>query len=207
MARKLSLALGLIVLCSFSISGARKPTLALSFHIEGQQLEGPKIVQPIKLGNPPKTFYFRRSPDLTQRHVKGYYPFLANDGSSFGAAFKLNQNGSDALNTLSTVGQHRRLLTVMDAEPVDYIVLNEPITDGYIVVWGGLTKADLAKFDKEFERIQPEKTTNSGTRSLMPERATTPAETMPAPPIRTEETAEKKKRRRLLPFGRRKKES
>lgn len=207
MARKLSLALGLVVLCSLTISGARKPSLAISFHLEGQQLDGTKMVQPIKLGNPAKVYYFRRSPEMTQRHIKGYYPFLANDGSSFGAAFKLNESGSDALTTISTVSQGRKLLTVLNAEPVDYIVLNQPIRDGYVVVWGGLTKADLAKFDKEFERIQPE-ATNGGANQLVPERATTTRreETKPAPPITDDAKEEepKKERRRLFNFGRKK---
>ena len=129
MARKLSLALGLILLCTFTISGARKPTLALSFHIEGSRMDGMKMVQPIKLGNPAKTFYFRRQPELTQRHVKGYYPFPANDGS-YGAAFVLNDNGTKTLEVLSMTHQGSKLLTVVDSEPVDHIPLDKPVTDG-----------------------------------------------------------------------------
>ncbi|MFT4546965.1 MAG: hypothetical protein ACI8XO_000233 [Verrucomicrobiales bacterium] len=207
MARKFTLALGLIVLCSLTISGARKPQLGISFHLEGSQSDGAKMVQPMRLGNPPKTYYFRRAPEMSKRHIKGYYPFPANDGSGFGVAFKLNQNGTDALTTVSTVAQGRKLLTVIDSEPVDFIVLNEPIHDGYIVVWGGLTKADLAKFDKEFPRIQPSK---SNTQSLIPERATSREETREAPPIRVEESGTEepnKKRKRLFNFGSSKKDS
>jgi len=204
MARKLSLALGLAILCALTISGARKPSLTISFHLEGEQHDGAKMVQPMKLGNPPQLYYFRRIPELTQRHIKGYYPFPANDGSSYGAAFKLNQNGSDTLTTISTVGQGRKLLTALNSEPVDFIVLNEPVRDGYIVVWGGLTKADLAKFDKKFELIQPDP--GSGANPLMPERATTPRSSEPAPPsIIDDSEAEPKKERRRL-FGRRNKD-
>ncbi len=202
MARKLSLAFGLLILCSLTISGAKKPKLAVSFHLEGAQFEGAKMVQPIKLGNPPQIFYFRRAPELSQRHILGYYPFLANDGSSFGAAFKLNQNGSDTLATISTTGQGRRLLTVLNGEPVDFIVLDQPINDGYIVAWGGLTKADLALFDKKFQRIQPSRT---GGQSLMAERATSPrADGPPPPPLIDESQAAPKKRWRLFDFGRNK---
>ena len=206
MARKLSLALGLVVLCALTTSGSRKPTLAISFHLEGAKFEGAKMVQPIKLGTPPQTFYFRRVPELTQRHIKGYYPFPADDGLSFGSAFKLNQNGTDALTTLSTIAQNRKLLTVLNGEPIDYIVLNETITDGYIVVWGGLTKADLANFDKEFARIQAQP---GAGQPLVPERATSGGSSQPAPPIRMEDEMEepKKKRKRLLPFGRRDEDS
>jgi hypothetical protein len=205
MARKLSLALALVALCSLTISGSKKPDLTVSFHLEGAQFEGAKMVQPMKLGNPPQLFYFRRSPELTQRHIVGFYPFLANDGSSFGTAFKLNQNGSDALSTISTTGQGRKLLTVIDTEPVDYTVLDQPINDGYIVVWGGLTKADLAKFDKKFERIQPERSPGSGG-SLVPERATSNREEpLSPPPLRVEDATDApKKRKRLFNFGLRK---
>ena len=204
MARKLSLALGLIVLCSLTISGARKPSFAISFHLEGIQFEGPKMVQPIRLGNPPKTHFFRRVPELTQRHIKGYYPFPANDGASYGVAFKLNKSGSDALAVISTVNQGKKLLTVVDGEPVDTTVLDKPIRDGHIVVWGGLTKSDLAKFDKKFTRIKP--ATATGAKPLMPERATRKkVEAEPAPPITDDgAAAEPKKERRRL-FGRRKK--
>ena len=200
MARKLSLALGLVVLCSLTISGAKKPQLAVSFHLEGAQFEGAKMVQPIKLGNPAKIYYFRRAPELTQRHIVGYYPFLANDGSSFGAAFKLNQNGADTLITVSTTAQGRRLLTVLNGEPVDFIIMDQPIQDGYIVVWGGLTKADLALFDQQFRRIPPARTTG---RSLMPERTTSPTSAEPAPPPLVDESqAAPKKRWKLFNFGR-----
>jgi hypothetical protein len=205
MARKLSLAFGLLVLCSLTISGARKPKLGLSFHQEGAQFEGAKMVQPIKLGNPPQTFFFRRAPELTQRHVRGYYPFLANDGSSFGAAFKLNQNGADTLSTISTTSQGRRLLIVLNGEPVDSIVMDRPIHDGYIVAWGGLTKADLALFDAEFARIQPSATNGN---SLVPERATSRRDTGPTPPPLIDESQKPSKDRwRLFNFGRNKSES
>lgn len=202
MPRKLSLALGLVVLCSLTISGGRKPKLAISFHIEGQQLDGPKMVQPMKLGNPAKVYFFRKAPELTERHIQGYYPFLANDGSSFGAAFKLNQHGSDILTTISTISQGRKLLTVLDAEPVDFIVLDKPIRDGYIVCWGGLTKADLAKFDTQFQRIQEDR--NSSANQLVPERATTPMDTRPPPPITVDDPQEAPKKQRWRPFNRNK---
>ena len=205
MARKLSLALGLIVLCSLTISGARKPKLSITFHLEGSQSDGAKMVQPIKLGNPPQIHFFRRAPEMSKRHIKGFYPFPANDGSGFGVAFKLNQSGSEALKVISTVYQGSKLMTVIDSEPVDFIVMNQPINDGYVVVWGGLTKSDLAKFEAEFRRIQPEK--NSGV-SMMPERATSRNETRKEPPIRVDGVAEapKKERKRPLNFGKRKKE-
>ncbi len=212
MVRKLSLALGLAVLCSLTISGARKPTLAVSFHLEGNSFEGAKMVQPIKLGNPPKTFYFRRQPELTQRHIDGYYPFPANDGKGFGAAFKLNQNGKDTLSSLSIHGRGRKILTVVNSEPIDYTVLDKPVNDGVLVVWGGLTKADLAKFDKEFKRILPERPEPSAAvRAGMPERATERKDERTLPPIIDADSATEKKpkkeRRKLLNFGRRKKES
>ena len=203
MVRKLSLALALAVLCTLTISGARKPSLTVSFHLEGNSFEGGKMVQPIKLGNPQKTYYFRRQPELTQRHIQGYYPFPADDGTSFGAAFKLNQNGTDTLSSLSIVGKGRKLLTVVNSEPIDYTVLDKPVTDGYLVVWGGLTKSDLAKFDGKFQRILPARGGGSGA---MPERATTPRDDRMQPPpiVDPEEATEpepKKERKKLFNFG------
>ena len=208
MARKLPLALGLLLLCTFTISGARKPALSLSFHIEGSQMDGAKMVQPMKLGNPPKTYYFRRQPELTERHVKSYYPFPASDGS-YGAAFTLNDSGTKTLTMLSTIHDGSKLLTVMNAEPVDYIQFKGQVNDGVIVVWGGLNKADLAKFDKAFTRLSPKKDGAANTASPnMPQRATrSMAEEKALPRITSEtETGAKKERRKLLNFGRKKKD-
>ena len=198
MARKISLALGLVVLCSLTISGARKPELAISFHLQGEQFEGPKFVQPMRLGTPPETYFFRKAPELTHRHIVGYYPFMANDGSSWGSAFKLNENGANTLSTISAAGRGRKLLTVINSEPVDFVVLDRPINDGYIVVWGGLTEKDLALFDKEFKRI-PRSDGGGDERRSITERATSRTED-PLPPLKiSDEDKPKKERRRLIP--------
>jgi len=202
MARKIPLALGLILLCSLTISGARKPQLNVSFHLQGEEYEGGKFVQPMRLGSPPQTYYFRKAPSLTQRHIVGYYPFQSNDGSSWGSAFKLNDNGTSTLSTISAAGRGRKLLTVINGEPVDFVVLDRTITDGYIVVWGGLTEKDLALFDKQFKRIP--RSDGGGERRPITDRATS-REEEPLPPLKiSEEDAPKK--RKLLPFRRKKKE-
>ena len=211
MVRKLSLALGLVALCALTISGSRKPKLSVSFHLEGHSYEQ-KFVQEIKLGNPPKSYFFRKQPELTQRHIVGYYPFPSNDGKGYGAAFKLNENGTNTLSTLSITGANRKLLTVVNGEPIDHTILDKPVNDGTIVVWGGLTKAELALFDKKFRRILPEPSRSSATsRAGMPERATERQDDRTMPPIIDADSATekepKKKGFKLFNFGKNKDES
>ena len=156
MPRRALLLLSSVLIPLLFFNGGRRKKLNLSFHIESTMQEGSKLVRPVRLGSPPTVVYFRKSPEISHRQIVGYYPFPAKDGQSYGCAFKLNQAGAIRLQTVTTTATGRRLLTVVNTTPVNFVVIDQPITDGYIVIWAGVTAEQLAVFGEEFQRIQPQ---------------------------------------------------
>ncbi|MEM9478805.1 MAG: hypothetical protein AAGA58_03990 [Verrucomicrobiota bacterium] len=131
-------------------AGGRKNKTFLSFHIEAESVEEGKMVERIRLGN--KEYFFRKAPEITDTHVDTFYPFPSANGRSYGVAFKLDKVGQQRLAVITEASLDKRLLTAVNLNPINFVVIDSPIRDGVIVVWSGLTAEHIAKFDKEFQR-------------------------------------------------------
>lgn len=134
--------------------------MLVSFHIEADREEATmdtqgKFVIPLTLGNPPTTYYFHKIPELTNKQIEGFYAFPSRTGEGYGTAFKLNNQGRDRLQTVTTQNSGKRLLTTVSTRPVNFVVIDRAISHGYIVVWSGLTEADLAIFRESMTEIVP----------------------------------------------------
>ncbi|MEM0895939.1 MAG: hypothetical protein AAGJ79_03560 [Verrucomicrobiota bacterium] len=157
MSNWLSASLIRLVLCAVATAlvaeahaGGRRNKTFLSFHIEAESVEEGKMVERIRLGN--KDYFFRKAPEITDLHVDTFFPFPAANGRSYGVAFKLDKVGRQRLAVITEASLDKRLLTAVELQPVNFVVIDTPIRDGVIVVWSGLTAEHIAIFDKEFER-------------------------------------------------------
>lgn len=130
-------------------AGGGKPKHSLSFHAEGQATDGEKRVfsHPV-LG---EQKFFRITPEITQLDFKAFYPFQADDGTSFGATFFLDDKAAMLLGQISTAGQGRYILGVVDGQPVDYMKIDKPINDGVITLWRGLKQVHLEFLEKKLK--------------------------------------------------------
>ena len=85
------------------MAAGRKPKNVVSFHLEETEAKSSKFVIPIEgLGNPPRTYYFRKVPEITQSKLNGFYRFPAKNGRGYGAAFRLNTQGRNILESISS---------------------------------------------------------------------------------------------------------
>ena len=153
----LPLVLSLSLLC---VSGSRKSKMLVSFHVEAEQAEAEidpqgKFILPLTLGNPPTTYYFQKVPELTNRQVEGFYAFPSRTGSGFGAAFKLDPQGRNRLESITAQNSGKRLLTTVNTRPVNFVIIDRAISHGYIVVWSGLTAEDIVVFRESIPEIVP----------------------------------------------------
>ena len=130
-------------------AGGGKPKHSLSFHAEGQATDGEKRVFSHQVLGEQR--FFRITPEITQLDFKAFYPFQADDGTSFGATFFLDDRAAIRLGQLSTSDQSRYLLGVVDGQPVDYMKIDKPVTDGVITLWRGLKQAHLEFLEKKLK--------------------------------------------------------
>ncbi len=149
--------------CLWLASGGRAPAsgnanedASVSFHIQTDQAENPNLVFPVESGG--QTLYFRRMPEISTRDIEAFRPFPGDDGAqTYGIVFRLTNAATRRLNNITTANQGRMLIAMTNGRPVDMVRIDKPVDDGFIVIWKGVTEADIRVYDKDMSRIGEEK--------------------------------------------------
>jgi hypothetical protein len=124
---------------------------SVSVHMETENSENPKMIFPQEIGGSAR--YFRRMPDISTKDVIAFSPFPSEAGEDYGVVFKLKDNVARRLSAVTSSNQGRWLLTMINGRAVDGVLIDKQIDDGIIVVWKGVTLADIAVFDESMTRI------------------------------------------------------
>lgn len=127
----------------------------VTVHVETESSDNPKMVFVQAVQGVPRTF--RRMPDLSNRDIVAYKRIPAVGGAGSGAVFQLKEAAAKRWQALTTAGVNRWVVTQVNGRVVDGFVIDQPVSDGLIVVWKGLTEADLAVLQKEFPEIGADK--------------------------------------------------
>ncbi len=124
-------------------AGNKTKGFLVTFHLEGEEAETEKFVTPVKLGSEYRQYFFRKMPAFSEKDIWWFYPFIAQDGQSFGAAFRLKDGKAEELSGISVENQGKLLGTrVLDA-PLQALVIDQPVNDGVVVIWSGLSQDHL----------------------------------------------------------------
>ena len=143
----------LIALLGFCLLGAaKKPAVAVRFHVEANARDGDVFAMPVKFRNPPRDGHVERVPSISERDVQAIYPTNAGDGT-FGCAFVLNAHGRNALQTISTQKRGASLVVFVSTKTgthqVVELIIDKPINDGVIFVPKGLTLLEIEALQKQ----------------------------------------------------------
>lgn len=136
-----------------TVSAGKKSKIFITFHIEAEESEGGKFVIPITIGE--QVYFFRKVPEISNKQINSFYRFPAKDGKGSGVAFKLDSQGSSRLASITSASVGKRLLTVINLRPVNFVMVDKPIRHGYAVVWNGITDKDMALIAKEIPETAP----------------------------------------------------
>ena len=147
---------------SVSGSGKRKENLLFSFHLETSKDEYPKFAQAVKMGDPARQYYFRIMPSITDDDVEWYYPFISDDDTTYGVAFKLSAKGTGRLTSLTSLPENHGRLLASNVQalsdrigPVrNYVQIDRRISDGVLVIWQGLSDDHLRVFSRRFPHVR-----------------------------------------------------
>jgi len=143
--------------CSFA-KGRKGPKTTISFHLENvggmetkkftfEQMTAGKIVT------------YRNIPIISFKDVVAYNPFPADDQNTYGLVLQLSNVAKGRLTHLSTENQGRWLLSQVNGRVVDAVRIDQPVTDGQIVIWKNISSAELRLLDKSIPRIGEDKKT------------------------------------------------
>ena len=146
---------GLLVASTFVLTagGNKSKGILVTVHLEAPEEDYPKFAGPAKLGSESRQYFFRKIPEYTDDHIAWFYPFVSQDGKSFGAAFKLKETKIGALRALTTQHQGKLLGIRIPNAPYNALLIDKPIDDGILVFWEGLSKVHLEAFEKKFPHV------------------------------------------------------
>ena len=135
-------------------AGKRGEKASVSFHLETEASDNPKMIFPQVQANG-QTRYFRRMPEIATKDVLSFSPFPADDGS-YGIVFRLKENAARRLAAVTNANQGRWLVSMINGRVVDGVLIDKQVDDGLAIVWKGGTLADITLFDEKMPRIGQE---------------------------------------------------
>ena len=144
------------LLCPLLFTGAgnKSDPFLISIHEEATIDEVPKFAHPVKLGADAKQYYFKKVASFTDNDIAYYYPFTSKDGQSFGVALKMKGRGTEGLKALSLTQPGKLLGVRFSPQTFSAIYIDRPVEHGTIVIWSGLSKAQIKKLGKKFPHAE-----------------------------------------------------
>ncbi len=148
-----------LLLMSPLIAGDKNPGAnAVSFHMETDNANNPKMIFERQIGG--KLHYFQKSPDFTHKDMVAFSPFLADNQVDFGVVLQLRPRAARRLESLTTAHQGKLLLATCNGRVVDIVRIDQPVSDGFLVIWNGVQDAEIKQWDKVAPRIGQKKKKN-----------------------------------------------
>jgi hypothetical protein len=136
-------------------SGKAGEAATLSFHIETDQNENPKMIFPHPVNG--QVRYFRRIPEVSTKDVVAFSPFPADGNEGYGILFQLKPNAARRLAAVTAANQGRMLAAHANGRIVDVVLIDQPVNDDKIVIWKGITEAEIKLYDEVVPRIGEKK--------------------------------------------------
>lgn len=138
-----SLAFAIATPGSFAM-GKRPQENRLTFHIQGDESDGPKMVFPLQMGNQKR--FFTKSPLTFTKEIVSLKHFITEDGT-YGAAFAFDKAAAGRIAALTTSNQDKWLVAMLNGRAVDAVFIDRPVNDGKLVVWRGIQQVEIIRFE------------------------------------------------------------
>jgi hypothetical protein len=132
-------------------SGKKTSKTSITFHIETESSDNPKMIFPYPVGG--KQRFFRRLPEISKRDIVSFNPFPSQADEAYGVIFKLKPAAANRLAAITNANQGRWLVAQVNGRMVDAVLIDRQISDGVIVIWQAINLTDIAEFDKEWPRV------------------------------------------------------
>lgn len=150
-----ALLVGLLFLTPLYAGSNKKKESHVSFHIETTQGDNPKLIFPAQVAGQQRVF--RRHPVVLTSDISAFNPFPSTAGEGYGVVFQLKPGGRNRLEGETAQNISRWMVARINGRLVDAVVIDQPISDGQIVIWKGVSLAEIGMLDADFPRIGADK--------------------------------------------------
>lgn len=149
-------ALAFVFLAGGAMAGGNKgKQVDISFHIETEASDNPKMIFPHEVMG--KQRFFRRMPEVSSNDYVAFTPFPAEDQASYGVILQLKDNARRRLAAVTQISSGKWLACKAFGRIVDGVLVEDTVDDGVVVVWKGLTLAEIGQMDEMIPRIGEKK--------------------------------------------------
>jgi len=131
---------------------SKKPGCVITFHTLAAPNDPPKTMFPFDLNG--KRIYFKIVPEFSQENIAAYKAFPAENGNGKGLAIQLDSRGRDSLELITHQHKDEYLLAMINAKPVDFVVMDEPVLDGLVTIWQGVSDDIIKEVAKKHPQIR-----------------------------------------------------
>ena len=98
---------------------------------------------------------YNRMPIMSLKHFEKFRSFMANDGS-YGVVLYTPKEYRMRLYTETQQNIGKRILPVIDGLAFEPLMIDCGITDGQLIIWGGLNGYDLRRISETLTPVTPE---------------------------------------------------
>jgi hypothetical protein len=144
----------MLLLAACAGTDEKKPDYSITFHSQASEMDSPKTMFPFDLNG--KRMLFKVVPEFSQQNVIAFHPFPSTAGApggGSGAVLQLDFRGKAQLEIITRTKKDEYLLAMVNARPVDFLVMDQPVLDGMITIWQGLDPETIKKMDKHIPRM------------------------------------------------------
>ena len=145
----------LLVIAPPAVAGGKKKAARISFHMETAGTDNPKMIFPHEVFG--KQRFFRRVPDISSKDLVAFSPFPAGDQASYGAIFQLKNAAQRRLAAVTADNIGKWFVCMACGRIVDGVLVDQPINDGAVVIWRGLSLEEVKEMEKAMPRIGEKK--------------------------------------------------
>ena len=135
--------------------GNKGKKVDISFHIETEASDNPKMIFPHEVMG--KQRFFRRIPEVSSNDFVAFSPFPSDDQASYGVILQLKDNARRRFAAVSQISSGKWLVCKAFGRMVDGVLVEDPVDDGVLVLWKGLSIEEVGTLDEALPRIGEKK--------------------------------------------------
>ena len=155
LARILMVALTVIFILPANAGGKKTNNAIVAFHMETDPGDNHTMIFTQFVAG--KERVFRRMPEIGTKDIESFNPFPSQDGEGFGLVFRVKNAAKNRLAAVTANSSGRWFIARINGRVVDGVIIDQQINDGELVVWKGVSLAEVNELDKQFPRFGAKK--------------------------------------------------
>jgi hypothetical protein len=155
LARMLAVALAMAFTLPATAGGKKNNDAIIAFHMETDPGDNHTMIFNQFVAG--KERIFRRMPEVGTKDIETFNPFPSQDGEGYGVVFRIKNAAKHRLAAVTANSSGRWFIARINGRIVDGVVIDQQINDGELVIWKGVSLAEVNELDKRFPRFGAKK--------------------------------------------------